>query len=181
MAAAIITASVTVIVAALVFLLNQYAQLRAEQRQSHLARVNSQLRELYGPLYALIDVNEQIWQALRSGGLPEKNERSRDTLATEWRKWLDGALMPANIKMRDLIVANGDLILEESFPEPLRKFCAHVGCCEALLSRTVQSGIADQVYISHPGAEYVDYIRSSFALLKSEQQRLLGAEGASLR
>jgi hypothetical protein len=74
--AAVITASASVLVAVLVFVLNQRAQIRQERRQARLARVNSQLRELYGPLNALVEVNERVWDALRDSGLPGKADRS---------------------------------------------------------------------------------------------------------
>lgn len=70
MSAAVITASASILVAVLVFTLNQRAQIRQERRQARLARINSQLRELYGPLNALVDVNERIWEALHDSGLP---------------------------------------------------------------------------------------------------------------
>jgi hypothetical protein len=73
--AAIITASASILVAVLVFILNLRAQVHQERRQARLARVSSQLRELYGPLNALVDVNERIWEALRESHLPRTDGR----------------------------------------------------------------------------------------------------------
>jgi hypothetical protein len=58
MTAAVIAASASVLVAVLAYILNQRGQVRQELRQARLARVSSQVRELYGPLNAMVDVNE---------------------------------------------------------------------------------------------------------------------------
>ncbi len=183
MAAAVISACTTVIVAALVFALNQYAQIQAERRQARLLRVNTQLRKFYGPLYVLVDVNECIYQSLMAAGLPGKRDRTKDTLAVGWQKWLDHALFPANMKMRDLIISNGDLLREEAMPDELRKFCAHVSYFEVSRATGPQGAEADGAYIGHPGDVYVAYVRGAYAALKREQRELLTADerGSRLR
>ena len=176
MAAAVISACTTVVVAALVFALNQYAQMRAERRQARLARINTQLRELYGPLYVLVDVNECIYRGLMAAGLPGKGDRTKDTLAVGWKKWLDHALFPANVRMRDLILSNGDLLREEAMPDELRMFCAHVSSFEVSRATGTQGAEADGAYIGHPGDAYPAYVRGAYAALKREQRELLTAE-----
>lgn len=177
---AIITASATITVAVLAFLFNQYSQLRLERRQGHLARVNSQLRDLYGPMFALVDTNERIWQALRANGLPPASQRDADTLGQGWSAWRDAFLMPTNARIRDLIIEHADLLLEADFPAPLRDFCAHVASCEATLAESAGSGRdigkRPATHIGHPGSDFVQYVRFSFAQLKGEQQRLLSAQ-----
>ncbi len=187
MTAAVITASASIVVAVLVFVLNQRAQLRAERRRARLDRVASQLRDLYGPLHALVDVNERVWQALRDVDLPDMEQRRSDSaLADEqreqWMRWLDHALMPANVKMRDLILSRADLVIEDGMPEPLRAFCAHVAAYEVLVSSR-ESGIGDrrQALIGHPGAPYVDYVRRSFEALKLEHHQLVATDRAPQR
>ncbi|MFF5217337.1 hypothetical protein [Micromonospora sp. NPDC000442] len=175
MTAAVITASASIVVAVLVFVLNQYAQVRAERRRARLDRVASQLRDLYGPLHALVDVNERLWQALRDDNLPGRQHRRSDAALTEdqqdqWMRWVQQALMPANIRMRDLILGRADLVIEDGMPEPLRAFCAHVAAYEVALA---QPGDRRPALITHPGAAYVDYVRRSFDALKREHHRLL--------
>ncbi|WP_433533130.1 hypothetical protein ACQPYA_14600 [Micromonospora sp. CA-263727] len=182
MTAAVITASASIVVAVLVFVLNQRAQVRAERRRVRLDRVASQLRDLYGPLHALVDVNERLWQALRDTGLPGDAERRSDGGLTQaqqeqWTRWLQHGLMPANVKMRDLILDHADLVIEAGMPEPLRAFCAHVAAYEVLLSsRGADAGDGGPALIGHPGAPYVDYVRRSFDALKLEHHRLTATE-----
>jgi hypothetical protein len=172
--AAVITASASVLVAVLVFVLNQRAQIRQERRHARLARVNGQLRELYGPLNALVEVNERIWEALRASGLPGKADRSPSGADSDWRRWRNQALQPVNLQMRDLVVQHADLLVEPALPQPLRDFCAHVTSLEIVLAAEADDA-HELVLISHPGAPFVTYVRESFLRLKQDQQRLLAA------
>jgi hypothetical protein len=176
--AAVITASASILVAVLVFVLNQRAQIRQERRQAWLARINSQLRELYGPLNALVDVNERIWDALRESKLPAKEERRAGAGTPEWRRWRDLALMPANLRMRDLVIEHADLLAEAEMPQPLRDFCAHVAALEVLMAGQ-KDGVAEHTLIRHPGDSYNAYVRDTFTALKNEQHRLLKLIGQS--
>ena len=110
---ALITASASVLIAAVVFVANLVVQFRNERRQVALARVNAQLRELYGPLYAQYEVSETIWRALRDSGLPGREVRragtATDAQRAEWRLWVQEALMPGNVKMRDAVIEHADL------------------------------------------------------------------------
>lgn len=171
LSAAIITACASITVAVLAFLLNQHAELRRERRQAELARINAQLRELYGPLNALVDINERIWEAMRLDSLPARPERRAGSGTQEWRRWRDLALMPANRHMRNLIVEHADLLIEDHVPQPLRDFCAHVASLDIVLS-SQQEGIYEPTLIRHPGAEYTDYVCESFAHLKRRQRDL---------
>jgi hypothetical protein len=179
MSAAVITASASVLVAVLVFVLNQRGQLRLERRKARLSRINSQLRELYGPLNVLVDTNETIWRTLRSTAIPAQDERRAgamtDAEREAWRRWVAEALMPLNRTMKDLIISHGDLLVEEEMPEPLKSLCAHVLAHEVLLAdNSGGDGAARGALIRHPGDTYVTYVRETFAKLKAEQLRLLG-------
>ena len=174
MTAAVIAASASILAAVLAYILNQRGQLRQERRQAALARVSSQVRDLYGPLNAMVDVNERIWEKLRDSELPPQAERRPEAGTQNWRRWRDGALMPSNRKMRDLIVENADLLVEAEVPQVLRDFCAHVSSVEIVLAAEAEAeGTKERALIPHPGAAYVQYVRETFAALKLEQQQLL--------
>jgi hypothetical protein len=169
---AVISASASILVAVLAFILNQRGQIRQERRQARLARINSQLRELYGPLNALVEINERIWEELRRSTVPAKDDREPGQGTDEWRRWRDRALTPANHTMRDLIINHADLLLEVEVPPPLRDFCAHVAATEVAFIGTGE-GMRERALIRHPGAAYVDHVRETFLRLKREQRRLL--------
>ena len=166
------------LVAVLVFVLNQRAQLQQERRQARLARVNSQLRELYGPLNALVEVNERVWEALRDSGLPAKADRSPSGADSDWRRWRNQALRPVNLQMRDLIIEHADLLIEPDLPRALCDFCAHVTSLE-IVSVAEADGVHERALIGHPGAQFTTYVHEAFLRLKQEQQRLLAAVNRS--
>lgn len=179
MSAAVITASASIIVAVLAFVLNQRAQLARERRQAQLARVNLQLRELYGPLNALVDVNERLWTALRESHLPPQADRRSGDGEEDWRLWRDNALIPANRKMRDLIIEHADLLVESEVPQPLKEFCAHVSSQEIIMAGEREGARAD-ILIRHPGTTYVSYVANTYLDLKREQRQLLDGDVASV-
>jgi hypothetical protein len=109
---------------------------------------------------------------------PDREHRRADRTLTDdqqeqWMRWLQHALMPANTRMRDLILNRADLVIEDSMPEPLRAFCAHVAAYEVALSLPHRgAGERRQVLVGHPGAPYIDYVRRSFEELKREHHQL---------
>lgn len=175
---AVFTASASLLVATLLFILNQRAQIQQERRQARLARINSQLRELYGPLNALVEVNERLWEAMRESFLPGQAERRPGSGTPEWRRWRELALMPANLRMRDLIIEHADLVIDPTVPQELRDFCAHVASLEVALAAQ-QEGRSERALIKHPGAPYVSHVHDRFVSLKNEQHRLLKLVGHS--
>ena len=174
---AVITASASVLAAASVFVANLIIQSRNERRQTALARVNAQLRDLYGPLIAMVSANENLWQAMRKSILPSRDQRRSGALtaehAEEWRYWLQQALMPANIKMRDVILQHADLMIGDDLPQVMQEFCSHVAAYEVLLARGAEQNWSfKRSLIPHPGPSFAEYIQTSFATLKARQAAL---------
>ncbi|MBF6212799.1 hypothetical protein IU433_20360 [Nocardia puris] len=174
MVTAVIAAGASIVVAVLTYALTQRGAIRQERRQARLLRVSSQLADLYGPLRALMETNEQTWEALRESHLPPRVERRFDAADPEWRRWRDLVLMPANRAMRDLILEHADLLLESELPEPLRQFCAHVAAFEVVLAAEAD-GIVLPTLVRHPGEAYVRQVREAFDLLTAERRRLLAS------
>ncbi|MGC4991917.1 hypothetical protein [Nocardia salmonicida] len=174
MVASLITAVTTVAVAGLAYLLNQRSQLVQERRQARLLRVSRQIRELYGPLHVMVDINERIWEKLRESQLPAAPHRRPDLATENWRRWRDQALMPGNRAMRDLIIEHADLVPDYLVPEPLLMFCSHVASVEVQLAAE-SDGVHVRSLVPHPGAPYVRYVRDTYGHLKTEQQKLVRA------
>lgn len=88
--------------------------------------------------------------------------------------------MPANHRMRDLIIEHADLLVEPEVPQVLRDFCAHVVSLEiALIAQNEEQ--PETRLVGHPGTPYSSYVRDTFAYLKSEQQLLLQEIGHGIR
>ncbi|WP_426507721.1 hypothetical protein ACPPVO_55645 [Dactylosporangium sp. McL0621] len=175
--AAIVSASSSVVVAVVVFVLNQWSHARREHRQTRLAIVSAQIRDLFGPLKVAVESNEEVWRALRASKLPDGSLRRgadpTDGERATWSSWFEGALMPENRRIRDLILTHSDLIPGDDLPDVLRDFCAHVAACEVALARQDEP----EVLIGHPGAAFVEYVRSTFADLRAKQAALLDSIG----
>ncbi|MEU9867384.1 hypothetical protein AB0C87_06000 [Actinomadura sp. NPDC048021] len=173
---------VTVFVAATGYAATYLTNLRLARRKDRLDRVNRQLSELYGPLYAQAEAVDRAWRKFVAGG---GNVWAASALVTAeqaatWRLWMSTVFMPLNRRMVETIVSRADLLREETIPEPLKELCAHVACYEPIIARWQDDGFdsvqfADHVSIAgnFPRTELDAYLRDSFESLKREQARLL--------
>ncbi|MFG3116719.1 hypothetical protein ACGF4C_20240 [Streptomyces sp. NPDC048197] len=174
---------VTVFVAATGYAATYLTNLRLARRKDHLDRVNRQLSELYGPLYAQSEAVDRAWRKffVAGGGnvwtalAPVTTEQ-----AATWRLWMSTVFMPLNRRMVETVVSHADLLREDTIPEPLKELCAHVACYEPIVARWQEDGfdsvqVDDHVSIAgnFPRRELDDYLRNSFESLKLEQARLL--------
>ncbi|MEV5687471.1 hypothetical protein AB0L68_30405 [Streptomyces sp. NPDC052164] len=156
--------------------------LRLAQRQEFLARVNRQLGDFYGPLFALTEANSRIFRAFM-----ERNARSdgrspfvHETPPTEeelaeWRLWVTTVFLPNIRAMRDLVTQHADLLNEPEMPPLLLQLCAHVSGYEITAARWAQGSYDQHLsVVPFPSEEIAVYARQGFTGLKREQARLLG-------
>ncbi|MFD4522957.1 hypothetical protein ACFWP7_03250 [Streptomyces sp. NPDC058470] len=156
--------------------------LRLTQRQARLERVNAQLSDFYGPLFALTEANSRIYDAFASTyARPDgRDPFDHDTPPTEhelaqWRTWATTVFIPNIRAMRDVVVTRADLLIEEEMPSALLDLCAHVYGYEITAARWAEGDFEQHLsLLSFPGKDLTEYARSRFARLKSEQASLLG-------
>lgn len=168
---------------------------RDDERAAQLDRLNRQLSQLYGPLYALYEAGERNWMLFVyhfSGDsrplatrtfLPSSSDRfpppDGDRLA-EYRRRMEQLFMPTNVKMESLIVEHADLLVGTKMPDEFSDFLAHVAAAKLLMHRWQTDPGAfgldrwpqHQVEYPHP-TELKHRIRASFEALKSTQRQLL--------
>ncbi|MFD0023036.1 hypothetical protein [Streptomyces sp. NPDC058382] len=155
--------------------------LRLSQRQERLSRINRQLSDLYGPLFALTEANSRIFTIFverhtRPGGISPFADDTPPTEeeAAEWRLWATTVFVPNIQAMRDLVLGHTDLLREPNMPPLLLKLCAHVSGYEITAARWAQGRYDTNLsVVSFPGEELGAYARSGFTQLKAEQARLL--------
>ncbi|MGW9373792.1 hypothetical protein ACWGVR_27725 [Streptomyces xanthophaeus] len=173
---------VTVIVAASGYAAAYLTNLRLARRKDHLDRINRQLSELYGPLYAQSEATDRAWQKFtaRYGTVWSVSSPPTPEQAATWRLWMSTVFMPVNRRMVETIASHADLLREDTIPEPLQELCAHVACYEPVIARWQEDGfdsvqVDDHVSLAgnFPRAGLDAYLRSSFEALKLEQARLL--------
>ncbi|MCJ1681515.1 hypothetical protein MTF65_30000 [Streptomyces sp. APSN-46.1] len=176
------TVIVTVVLAFLGYLTTYLNGLRLAQRQARLARVNQQLSDFYGPLFALMESNSRTYDTFSAtyarpdGRDPFQHEipPSEEELA-QWRTWATTVFIPTIRAMRDVVVGKADLLIEEEMPQVLLQLCAHVSGYEITAARWAAGDYEEHLsLIPFPGRELREYTRDRFARLKAEQSRLLG-------
>jgi hypothetical protein len=156
--------------------------MRLEQRKERLSRINRQLGDFYGPLLALTEANERIFDAFvehnaRPGGISIFQDETppTETELGEWRLWVTTVFLPNIQAMRDLVITHADLLMDPEMPLMLLRLCAHVSGYEITTARWTQGNHDEhQSVIPFPGGEIGVYARRGFARLKMEQARLLG-------
>lgn len=148
------------------------------RRQQWLARVNLQLAEFYGPLYAIAATSGSTYEHFRSMHRPNVEEYFDGPPLTQaeieaWKRWLHAVFMPKNRRMHEIIMTKSHLIIEDSMPKPLMDLCAHVSAWEAVMWRW-SNGDYSQLDADCPWPRgFVTYIDNSFNVLKSRQLQLL--------
>ncbi|MFC8534062.1 hypothetical protein ACFUJY_08900 [Streptomyces sp. NPDC057249] len=160
--------------------------LRLAQRQERLARVNRQLSDFYGPLFALTEANSRIFAAfLERNARPDgRSPFDHGTPPTEeelaeWRLWVTTVFLPNIRAMRDLVLAHADLLNEPVMPPLLLRLCAHVSGYEITAARWARGDHGQHLsVVSFPSQEIAAYARGGFTELKKKQTRLLGRRRA---
>jgi hypothetical protein len=174
---------------AILGLLAAYAtNLRLAQRAAKLERVNRQLSDFYGPLYALVNAADISWKAFRASHRPggpfwgDPNNPVTESQAAAWRLWMSQVFMPLNRQMRDLVVNHAELLEEDHMPACLLTLCAHVAAYQAILSRWEAKDYSEHwSTVPFPRAGLVTYSRQGYEFVKNEQHRLLAARSVLTR
>ncbi|MGW7008358.1 hypothetical protein ACWGCW_37610 [Streptomyces sp. NPDC054933] len=177
-------AVVTIALAFLGYLATYFNSLRLSQRQERLSRVNQQLSDFYGPLFALTEANSRIFRAFMerpamrpdgqspfaAGGEPPTDEE-----LSEWRLWVTTVFLPNIRAMRDIVVTKADLLVESQMPKVLLDLSAHVSGYEITAAKWANRDYTEHLSgVTFPAEELASYARESFTRLKSEQASLLG-------
>lgn len=178
--ALIITTLVTISLALLGYFATYFNNLRLSQRSERLSRVNRQLSELYGPLFALSYASHSAWIAFRlKYRSNQKFFFSDDNSPTDeelkaWRLWMTTVFMPINQRMYELVLSKSDLLIETTMPEPLLELCAHVAAYFPVLKKWEANDFTEHTSPLNFPDSLGPYCDQSFQNLKAEQSKLLG-------
>ncbi|WP_405768232.1 hypothetical protein [Streptomyces sp. NBC_01538] len=173
---------VTVVVAATGYGATYLTNLRLTRRKDRLDRVNRQLSELYGPLFAQSEAVDQAWEEFQARYRARwvRSAPATAEWAATWRLWMSTVFMPLNRRMVETVVTHADLLIEDTVHHSLKNLCAHVACYEPVVARWQEDGFDSVQYDDHvsiagnfPHKELSDYLQKSFQSLKREQTWLL--------
>ncbi len=161
-------------------------RLSFDRRTAKLERINKQLRELYGPLYARLEANSETWCAFAEKYWPEHGEtgyfagqgdasKLTETEKQRWITWMTNVFQPQNKKIADLIVDNIDLIEGADIPQSFLNGLAHINAYNAILAQWESGDHSEFVSVNNwPYHELMNDVKPSFNRLRKAQQELLG-------
>ena len=175
------TLSVTLLLGVAGYFATYFNTLRLTRRKERLERVDRQLREFYGPLYALTEGADKSWRAFRlqigrpSGSfwdaMPPPSEEER----AAWRLWMSHVLMPLNVRIEAVIVDHAELLEGDEMPGCLLDLLAHIAAYKAVLRAWEGGDYSRHIsVIDYPNAVN-DYAKREYLKLKALQQTLIGA------
>lgn len=176
----IITLVVTVFIALSGFVGKYLNDVAIAKRKDRLERINQQLKNLYGPLYAIRKASAIAWREFRSicrpgkhffTSIPEPNNEELEA----WRLWMSEVFMPLNLKMEKTIVENSDLIIEEEMPSCFMSLCAHVAAYKPVIKKWEAGDYSQHTSLSNFPMELDEYVGNSYRSLKKEQAKLLNS------
>jgi hypothetical protein len=183
MSEAVVAASAAICIAVLGALLSYASTRRLQRAKARLDRLNAQLQEFYGPLYAIFQANHiahlGFVNTLRPGSstlfAPDVPPLNDDELAL-WRLWAQSTHQHRSSRAYEVIISKAHLLIEDEMPPSLLTFCAHKAGYDVLIERWKQQDYSEHLsVVRHPGDELRDYLRESFTRLKREQAHELEA------
>jgi len=177
------TLAVTIVVALLGYLAKYLNDLRLAQRKERLEHVEKQLRDLYGPLYALCTALEKAYASFRSfyrPGIPywdpPESQPSRVTTAEEvaaFHLWVKEVFMPLNRQLVRAVVDHSELLEEPEIPQCLLDLLAHVSAYEGIMKEWELDNYSHHTpLVRYPGKELVPYATRHYLRLKKLQASL---------
>lgn len=175
------TLAVTILLAVGGYAAKYWNDLRISERKDRLDRLNRQLSEFYGPLYALTLAGAAAWDALlQSWGRRDPEGRPLPIGESEaerraWEMWMRDIFMPINRRMVSIVTEKADLLDEDEMPHVLLDLCTHVYGYEAVLKQWEQGDFSEQTSgIGFPRIGLEAFVKAEFPRLKAEQIKLIG-------
>eukprot|EP01094_Clydonella_sp_ATCC50884_P013024 TRINITY_DN2330_c0_g1_i1.p1 TRINITY_DN2330_c0_g1~~TRINITY_DN2330_c0_g1_i1.p1 ORF type:complete len:321 (+),score=117.83 TRINITY_DN2330_c0_g1_i1:186-1148(+) len=177
---------VSFLFALLGYLATYIQSIRLTQRENRLERVNRQLREFYGPVFAIVSASKTAFAAFLAkysdGSYSHLRKAiARDPMCTEaqaYREWMAVVLMPLNLRCWELIVQHADLFDAPNMPPFFLQFVAHVSAYKLIVRRWERGDFSEHFsVVGYPDA-ITDYVRREFTRLKAEQGLILGIDAS---
>lgn len=147
------------------------------RKDAELTFVESQIRDLYGPLYALSHANQHTYNKFKTA-----NEEVIHALASgvtlsgeaakTWKLWTDNVFQPGNRKMMDVILRGAHLFRTAEMPEIVLQFVAHVESYEALISTFEETGLSISNQIIPFPEGFAEYVAGEYAKVTQRYERL---------
>lgn len=189
--ATIATLGVTLTVAVAGYFAKYLNDTAVASTEARLERTNVQLRDLYGPLFSMAQINTSTWEAFldvhRQTGLFSQSLQGGVSPRTPeeeaiWRHWIKHVFQPLNAAMAQCVIEHADLLDETEMPHVLLLLGAHARGYEGVIGAWDLTGEQPNMSLTpFPGEALLEYTQAKYIELKSRQQRLLEAKGTRFR
>lgn len=156
--------------------------LRVQRLQARYEFVAAQLRDLYGPLFALTRANGRTWKVFRAEFRPGRRLFAEDDPmspqeARAYASWVAHVFQPSNRRMRDVLVHNAHLHVGGAPPDCVLDFLAHVDLFDALIAQWDAGDYTRlQALVRYP-IELDEYVSRSYAQVHALHARLARRRG----
>uniref|UniRef100_A0A0G4GNF2 Uncharacterized protein n=1 Tax=Chromera velia CCMP2878 TaxID=1169474 RepID=A0A0G4GNF2_9ALVE len=182
------TVSLSLIIGISGYFLQHYYDLQLQKRRDQLERANSQLREFYGPVYALVSASRSCFSTFLKHYSPQKTSDTaavsglREVIdrnpegeeAQAYRLWMKEILMPFNQRASELLVSKADLFDGPTMPNFFLEFVAHTASMEIVMRRWEAGDFSIHfAQVPYPSEIHV-FVATEFNRLKFIQTKLLG-------
>jgi hypothetical protein len=189
MSDALIAATAALLAAVLATVLSYAYGQRLQRRKARLDRLNAQLEQLYGPLYATLEASRIAYRRFLEKvrpGYPSLFDPAAppptETQLRLFRQWVETVSHPRAVQAFELITGRAHLLVETEMPDCLLQFLAHKSGYDVLTARWKEGDFSEHLsVVRHPGDELYSYLRRSFTQLKLEQARELEATQGKAR
>lgn len=183
MSDALITAIAAVSAALLAAIVSYWQAQILHRRQARLARLNAQLKELYGPVHATLEASRiayrRLLDKLRPGSTSLFDDKEQPATEEEleiFRLWIETVSHPRASEAYKLIISKAHLLIENEMPPCLLDFCAHKAGYDVLIQRWHNQDFTEHLsVVRHPGDRLYEYLERSFTELKRQQAEELAA------
>lgn len=161
------------------YLFKYVNDVRMTRHRDRLERVNKQLRQLYGPLYALTLAGDAAWRLFRKRYRPNRpfwidGDDPSSPDGDAWRLWMTTVFVPNHEQMERLVLENADLLMEPMMEPALVALCAHIASYKPVLRMWREKNFAETVgALPYPKEALMRYAEESYRHIKGEQARLL--------
>tara|TARA_R110001583_G_scaffold190659_1_gene355070 strand:- start:1007 stop:1570 length:564 start_codon:yes stop_codon:yes gene_type:complete len=152
-------------------------------RSARLERVNRQLRDLYGPLYARLAASNRTWSAFWDKHRPAHGRNyyfgddvdlSEKELET-WRLWMKTVFEPMNAATEEVILKNIDLLESDDIPNAFVDALAHIAAYKAVLNAWEREDYSEYASVNNwPYQELLAVVEPEIKKLRKQQKKLLG-------
>lgn len=162
-------------------------QIRTDQRNGQLARVNEQLRELYGPLLSCVTAAKATFDAMVLQHSPDGtgaglrraySEDPQCDSASAYRLWVQEVFHPLNERAAELIIARSDLMLGMKVEPSMPMLVAHVAATRIAIKQWTAGDFSKRNLVHFPDDLHIS-VRAHFETLRLRQAVLLGVGSKS--